>query len=120
VTEQVLRAVEPASLQLSLQAAERLQNERQRLHEHWRQQRERVTFLAERAKRQYDAVEPENRLVARELERRWEEALGEPRRLEEDYHRFQREQPATLSASEVQQIAALAEAIPLLWNASST
>src|SRR5947209_13662922 len=57
VTGQVLRAVEPASLQLSLQAAERLRNERQRLHEHWRQQLERATFLAERAKRQYDAVE---------------------------------------------------------------
>ncbi len=120
VTEQVLRAVEPASLQLSLQAAERLRNERQRLHEHWRQQLERATFLAERAERQYDAVEPENRLVARELERRWEEALGERRRLEEDYQRFQRQQPEELSASEVQRITALAESIPPLWNAAST
>lgn len=120
VTEQVLRAVEPASLQLSLRAAERLCNERQRLHEHWRQQLERATFLAERAKRQYDAVEPENRLVARELERRWEEALSERRRLEEDYQRFQREQPEELSASEMQRIATLAESIPTLWNAAST
>jgi DNA invertase Pin-like site-specific DNA recombinase len=120
VTEEVLRAVEPASLQLSLRAAERLRNERQRLHEHWRQQLERATFQAERAKRQYDAVEPENRLVARELERRWEEALGERRRLEEDYQRFQRVQPEELSASEVQRITALAESIPMLWSAAST
>jgi len=120
VAEQVLLAMEPASLQVSLQAAERLQNERQYLHEHWGQQLERATFVAERAKRQYDAVEPENRLVARELERRWEETLNEQRRLEEDYQRFQSEQPEKLSVLEMEQIAALAEDIPKLWNAAST
>ena len=120
VAEQVLRAVEPAALQLSLQAAGRLRAERQRLHEHWRQQLERAAFLADRAKRQYDAVEPENRLVARELERRWDEALREQRRLEEDYRRFQSEQPEELSALEVERITALAEAIPTLWEAAST
>jgi sugar-specific transcriptional regulator TrmB len=44
---------------------------------------------AGRARRQYDAVDPENRLVARELERQWEEKLAEARRLEEEYARFQ-------------------------------
>src|SRR5207237_2011309 len=82
VSDQVLRAVEPAALQLSLRAAERLRADRQRLHTHRRQQIERAAYQADRAKRQYDAVEPENRLVARELERRWEGALGERRRRE--------------------------------------
>ena len=42
---------------------------------HWEQRLERARYEAERAARQYHAVEPENRLVARELERRWEQAL---------------------------------------------
>ena len=70
--------------------------------------------------RQHDAVEPENRLVVRELERRWEEALKEQRRLEEEYARFRRNQPAGLSAGERDQIHALAEELPGLWQAPTT
>ena len=91
VAAQVLAALEPAALELSLAAADDLERERARLHQNWQQQVERARYEAERARRQYDAVEPENRLVARELERRWEEALKEQRRLEEEYARFGRE-----------------------------
>ena len=96
---QVLAALEPAALELSLAAADDLEQERARLHRNWQQQVERARYEAERARRQYDAVEPENRLVARELERRWEEALKEQRRLEEEYARFGRDQPRGLSAA---------------------
>jgi hypothetical protein len=65
-------------------------------------------------------VEPENRLVARELERRWEEALAEQGRLTEEYERFCRSQPATLSAAEQEQIRSLARDIPQLWHADTT
>jgi hypothetical protein len=81
---------------------------------------ERARYQAERARRQYDAVEPENRLVARQLERCWEEALQEQRRLEEDYARFRQGQPAGLSAAEREQIRALAQDLPALWQASAT
>ena len=90
---QVLAVLEPAALELSLAAADDIEQERARLHRNWQQQVERAHYEAERAQRQYDAVEPENRLVARELERRWEEALKEQRRLEEEYARFGRNQP---------------------------
>src|SRR5262249_43550544 len=52
---------------------------------HWRQTLERAEYEAGRARRQYDAVDPENRLVARELERQWERRLVDRRRLEEEY-----------------------------------
>lgn len=65
----VLQAVEPASLVLSLRAAERAERDRERLHRHWKQRLERAGYETDRARRQYDAVDPENRLVARELER---------------------------------------------------
>ena len=120
VAAQVLAALEPAALELSLAAADDIQQERARLHRNWQQQLERARYQAERAERQHDAVEPENRLVARELERRWEEALKEQRRLEEEYARFSRNQPAGLSADEREQIRALAQELPQLWHGPTT
>jgi len=120
VATQVLAALEPAALELSSAAADDVQQGRARLHRNWQQQVERARYQAERARRQYDAVEPENRLVVRELERRWEEALQEQRRLEEEYARFGRNQPEGLSAGEREQIRALARDLPALWHAPAT
>jgi hypothetical protein len=120
ISTQVLAVLQPAALELHLAAAAEVAQERQRLHHHWQQQRERARYQTERAARQYQAVEPENRLVARELERRWEDALQEQRRLEEDYERFCRSQPAALSAAEQEQIRTLARDIPELWTADTT
>jgi hypothetical protein len=120
ISRQVLAVLQPAALELHLAAAADVAQERQRLHHHWQQQLERARYETERAARQYQAVEPEHRLVARELERRWEEALQGQRRLEEDYERFCRAQPATLSAAEQEQIRALAHDIPDLWHADTT
>jgi DNA invertase Pin-like site-specific DNA recombinase len=120
VAAQVLAALEPAALELSLVAADDLEQERARLHRVRQQEVERAGYEAQRAQRQYDAVEPENRLVARELERRWEEALKEQRRWEEAYARFCRAQPAGLSAAEREQIRALAQDLPALWCAAGT
>src|SRR6185312_584988 len=77
-------------------------------------------YEAARAERQYQAVEPENRLVARTLERAWEEKLAAQQRLEEEYHRFVRQQPRGLTAQERAAIRRLAADIPALWTAAST
>ena len=120
VEEQVLRALQPAALELSLQAEDQIQRERQRLHLHWQQHLERARYQVERARRQYDAVEPENRLVARELEKRWEQALQQERQAQEEYARFRREQPRGLSAGDRDLIRALSADLPALWDAPST
>lgn len=120
VSRQVLAVLEPAALELHLAAAADVREERQRLHRHWQQQLERARYETDRAARQYQAVEPENRLVARELERRWNEALQKQRGVEEDYERFCRSQPAEVSAAEQQRIRTLATSIPELWAAPST
>jgi DNA invertase Pin-like site-specific DNA recombinase len=116
----VLQAVEPAALELSLRAADQAGRDRDRLHAAWRQKVERAAYEAERARRQYDAAEPENRLVARELERRWEQALVGLRQLEEDYARFQAEVPRELAAADRERIRALAADLPALWASPTT
>jgi DNA invertase Pin-like site-specific DNA recombinase len=116
VTDEVLRALEPAGLELSARAIADLEREQQRLDRHWRQRLERAGIEADRAARKYHAVEPENRLVARELERRWEQALRERRELEEQYDRFLADRPREPTAADRRRIEALAADVPGLWH----
>ena len=120
VAREVLRALEPAALDLSLRAIESVERERKRLHDQWRQTLERARQDVERAERQYHAVEPENRLVARTLEARWEEALKRRRQVEEDYHRFLASLPATLSEADRRRIRSLSASVAALWHAPGT
>jgi len=120
VARQLLIALEPASLELSLAAADQIESERQRLEGHQRQGVERARYEAERAWRQYTAVEPEHRLVARDLEQRWEAALQQQRSAEEALDRFRREQPVRLNEAERQRICELAIDMPALWHAETT
>ena len=105
---------------MSLSATERLEQERAELDRLWQQRRERAAYEVERAARQYHAVEPEHRLVARTLEHAWEEKLVAQRQLEEEYHRFVQHKPRILSEAEREAIRRLATYIPALWAAPTT
>ncbi len=120
IAGQVLQAVAPAALEVSVAAAAQAENERAMLDKLWRQRIERARFAAGRARRQYQLAEPENRLVVRQLEADWEAALAEAARLEADYQRFTEEQPATLTQAERAAIHALASDLPQVWHAPST
>jgi hypothetical protein len=120
VSRQVLTALAPAALEWHRAAAADVEQGRQRLHRHRQRQRQRARYQAERAARQYPAVEPENRLVARESERRWEEALAARRRPDEDDERCRATQPPTVSAAERGPIRSRARDPPELWPAGTT
>lgn len=120
VSRQVLRALEPAALELSLRAAEDIQKERTRLAEFRQQEMQRARYEAQRAERHYRSVDPENRLVAGTLEKEWEKALNKQRQMEEDFHRFEQEAPCLLTTEEREQIGVLAADLPSLWHASET
>jgi DNA invertase Pin-like site-specific DNA recombinase len=120
VVERLLHAVSPASLELSLAATADVERERKQLDDQWQQRLTRSRYEVEQARRQYAAVDPDHRLVARELERRWDEALRANEQLQTDYARFQQDSPTQLSPKERRQIQALAEDLPALWHADST
>ena len=120
VTAELLEAIKPAGLELSIQAAADLRCERQRLDRHWQLRLERARLEADRAARQYHAVEPENRLVARQLERRWEQAMQDQWELQEQYDRFLAASPRELTAQDLQTIRALAADVPGLWYGPGT
>ncbi|MEA3275397.1 MAG: recombinase family protein [Pseudomonadota bacterium] len=116
----IFQALEPAALEISLQVAEDLEAERARHRAHWQQRLERAAYEAQRAERQYQAVEPENRLVVRTLERQWEEALQAEAKLKADYERFLSTEPSPLTVDERERIRCLAADIPALWQAPTT
>jgi DNA invertase Pin-like site-specific DNA recombinase len=120
IAQLIMKSLEPSALEVSLEVAANLENERRRLDEEWKHRLERAQFEVDRAFRQYNAVEPENRLVVRTLERQLEEKLTAQRALEEEHHRFLAEQPTLLTDTERAEIRALAADLPALWNATTT
>lgn len=120
VVGQVLLALQPAALELSMRALGEIEKERGALEQHWKQRLERAHYASQEAERRYRAVDPENRLVARTLERVWEEALAGERALADEYDHFRHEQPLRLSPEERGLIEQLSADIPRLWQASQT
>ena len=116
----VLTALEPASVELSLKAAESIEFERERLEKHHLQSLERTTYEASLARRRYEEVDPSNRLVAAELERAWESRLQTQRKAEESLNRFRHETPSTLTLDQRHLILQLASDFSALWHSNST
>jgi excisionase family DNA binding protein len=118
--EQVLRCLQPLSLQAALQAIDKLQGvENERLAQK-RLALQRARYEVNRAQRQYDAVDPANRLVAGSLERRWNDALAVQSRLEEEIAELMLQRPDALSDETKQALMTLAEDVPRLWDHPDT
>jgi DNA invertase Pin-like site-specific DNA recombinase len=120
VSQQALRALEPAALDLSIKALDDVEKERTRLDKNWQQNLKRARYEIDLAERRYRAVDPENRLVAATLEKGWNDALQKKRQVQEDYDRFLRTSSPRLTDQERATIEALAKDIPALWNAPAT
>ncbi|MGO9971593.1 MAG: recombinase family protein [Solirubrobacteraceae bacterium] len=82
VLDEVFEALRPAGIEATLRALQDAKSDHQALVHSAELELERARIHAERARRQFDGCEPENRLVARTLEREWEQRLTEVRRAE--------------------------------------
>jgi hypothetical protein len=120
VVQAFLEAVRPAGLETTLVALRELGRERQGADRQWQLRLERARYEAHLAQRQYDAVDPDSRLVARELEHRWETALARAARLQEDYERLRQTELRPLDQVEVEEVRRLASDLPALWHADTT
>jgi len=81
---------------------------------------ERARFEADRARRQFDAVEPENRLVARTLERAWETALTGQRQAEADLLAQRARRPTRLTNVEIDWLTRAGADVRAVFDASTT
>jgi DNA invertase Pin-like site-specific DNA recombinase len=116
VEQVLLKALAPEQIALAVAAVGQLEAETKLLEQQWALKRERARYDAERARRQYDAVEPENRLVARSLERFWEEKLRQLEGIEQAYDVWRHEQAAPVDENDCADVRALAQDLPHLWR----
>jgi DNA invertase Pin-like site-specific DNA recombinase len=120
VERQLLEALAPDRLAVALSAMEQMEQEGAALRHQWQLRLERARYEAERARRQFNAVEPENRLVARNLERQWEDQLRTVEELAQAYQRWTQQHGGTSTEADRAAIVALGEDLPRVWNAPTT
>jgi hypothetical protein len=115
-----LEAIQPAQLEVSLATLEQIEEQGRQIERQWQLRLERARYEAELARRRFLAVEPENRLVARNLEKDWNEKLAAVEQLERERNALPAWAPPRLGAEERQRILGLAEDLPSLWHAPTT
>jgi DNA invertase Pin-like site-specific DNA recombinase len=120
VTRLFLDAIRPAQLAVSLATLEEIEDRTRQVERQWELRRERVRYEADLVRRRFLAVEPENRLVARTLEKDWNEKLAVVEQLEREQATSPTGAAVRLSPDERQRILGLAEDLPALWHAPTT
>lgn len=120
VAEVVLAALTPAQIELSVAVIQELERQQAELCRQWELQLDGARYAVRLAQRRYEQVDPDNRLVARSLERDWEARLREMERLEAEFARQQGQYSLTLTLAQRQQLANLVDDLPAVWHAPTT
>ncbi len=115
VVQAFLTTLSPSRLDAMRQAARRLETKRRMAQRQMELELERARYEAQRCQRQYHAVEPENRLVARTLESQWNQALERVAELERAAREVQ-SVPGELSEAERSALNQLAVDLPQVWD----
>jgi hypothetical protein len=104
VGAEIVRLLQPLGIEAAIQAITQCEHQSDEKLRQIELALEQARYEVTRARRQYDTVDPENRLVAGELERRWNSALATVRALEEEQEVLLRQRPAALSVEERQRL----------------
>jgi DNA invertase Pin-like site-specific DNA recombinase len=115
-----LEALQPAQLEVSLATLEQIEDQARQLERQGQLRLERARYEADLARRRFLAVDPDNRLVARNLEKDWNEKLAVVEQLEREQRAASAGVAPGLSPQERQRILDLAEDLPALWHAPTT
>jgi hypothetical protein len=115
MAKEVLRVIQPAAIDAAVVASQDVAQQRDDVLAAWTRDLEAARYAAPRAQKQYDATDPENRLVADELERRWNQALQHVHDIEAriEQHVHDHRQIPVPSREEFEHLAADLEAV---WN----
>ena len=119
LAQEVLRVVQPAAVEAAILASEEEARKQDEVLEALGRDLEAARYAAQRAQKQYDAADPENRLVADELERRWNQALQRVQEIERriEQHVHGQGKTTTATREEYEELAARLETV---WNCPDT
>ena len=116
VAEQLMQSLTPFAVEAAMEAIQSLQGASNERTQQKTLALEHARYEVTRARRQYDAVDPANRLVAAELERRWNQTLVTEAQLQAGLATLQQSGERPLTDGEKQDLLSLARDLPLLWN----
>ena len=120
IAEEVLKALQPAEIELALAALQELESRDRAISRQWQMRLERAEYEAALAERRYQEVDPSQRLVAGTLERRWNDALLQLEDLKKQAVEFQRQEARVTTEEQKAKVLALATNLPRLWHAPTT
>lgn len=116
VGAEIVRLLQPLGVEAAVHAITECEHQSGEKQRQLELALEQARYEAARARRQYDSVDPDNRLVAGELERRWNTALAAVRALEEELEALLRQRPAALSAEERQRLLQMGADLEAAWH----
>lgn len=120
IAHQVLIAISPASIALSVEAARQIESDQVAIEKHQLQAVKRAKYESELARRRYENVDSNNRWVVGELERRWEAALVHQRAADEQLNRVRQSRASRLNKTQIAHAYSLSQDIPALWHSHTT
>jgi DNA invertase Pin-like site-specific DNA recombinase len=120
VTRLLLDAVKPAEIEIGLAVVREVERQSGEVDRQWTLRLDRARYEAHLAERRYKAVDPENRVVARSLEREWNDKLSEVERTEREHEEARRRDRLVLADEDRVRIMRLAKDLPRVWHAKTT
>lgn len=120
VEGELLDALQPEGIEAALGAMAELARRSEAVKRDWEHRIEQAEYEAQLARRRYEAVDPDNRLVAGNLERDWEERLREVDKLRKEYGERSTKPPIWIRDEDLDRVKELAHDIPRLWRLKST
>ncbi len=120
VAELFLAAVTPAQVDVALRALDAYEAEQAETRRQRQLQVQQAEYEVEIARRRYEAADPANRLVAAELEARWEQALRDRERLVREAEERDRQAATPIGAAERRKVRELAGDLSTVWHAATT
>jgi Recombinase zinc beta ribbon domain len=120
VAKLFLDTVQVPEIELGLEVIHQAERQTAEVDKQWKLRLERARYEARLAERRYKAVDPDNRVVARSLEREWNEKLQELEVAERGYQAARQHDKLELSESDRARVLALAKDLRQVWNAETT
>ncbi|HKY40340.1 MAG TPA: recombinase family protein [Polyangiaceae bacterium] len=120
VTRLFLQTVKPPEIELGLAVVREAERQAGDIDRQWKLRLERAQYEARLCERRYKAVDPDNRIVARALEREWNEKLEVVGQLEQQRNEVRRREKIELTAADRARILELSKELSVVWQAPTT
>lgn len=115
-----LDAITDSKIDFAFSVAKEVEQQATEVNQQWKLQKERLEYAVRLAERRYKAIDPDNRIVARTLEREWEEALADLEQTEEEYQKTQKSKKLILTKKDQQKLLTLSKDLRAVWKSDKT